>query len=423
MHVLTLIFSNMDPLSFKRASEPPEEDKLLKRARIDPKSNTEYESTRVLFLRGLSPNVKEKEIIEICSEVGVVEQVFLLRNKCQAFVQFDSVEAADFCLLHFSRNPAFISNSRVFFSYSGRHEISKKANEPPLASKNLLLTITQARYPVTLEVVSKITGPYGKVKKCRIFPRNFGYQILVEMESADQATSVRNGLDGQQIYSGSNTIKAEFSPIPFLVSEKPTVEEVNEEDVSNVVFLHNMDPNTTPDMVFNLFSLYGNVLRVKIFFKRRDMGLVQYEDHQQAVSAKNNLHNIPLLGQNLLVSISRNSFINMPSNEKKAALCKDYTNSPFHRYKIAGSKNFQNMFPPSCVLHLSNLSDNMNEQFFINLFSEQAQLAAFKYIGEGRRMALVKFKTVEDAVLVLVQHHNHNINGRYLKIAFSKANF
>ena len=415
----------MENLPFKRYVEPPEEDKLLKKARIDPKSNTEYEPTRVLFIRGLSSNVKEKEIIEICSEVGVIEQVFLLRNKCQAFVQFDSVEAADFCLLHFSRNPASIAGSRVFFSYSGRQEINKKSDDPVLPSKILLLSITQARYPVTLDVVTKIITPYGKIKKCRIFPRNFGYQVVVELDSIEQATIAKNSLDGQHIYSGSNTIKAEFSPMPFLVSEKPKIEteEINEEDISSVVFLHNMDPRTTPDMVFNLFSLYGNVLRVKIFFKKRDMGLVQFEDHQQAITAKNNLHNIPLLGQNLLVSISRNSFINMPSSEKKAALCKDYENSPFHRYKIAGSKNFQNMFPPSCVLHLSNLSDNMNEQFFVSLFQEQAQLVAFKYIGEDRRMALVKFKTVEDAVIVLVQHHNHNINGRYLKIAFSKANF
>jgi RNA recognition motif-containing protein len=37
-------------------------------------------------------------------------------------------------------------------------------------------------------------------------------------------------------------------------------------------------------------------------------------------------------------------------------------------------------------------------------------------------MALVKFNTIEEAVLVLVTHHNENINGRWLKISFSKAN-
>ena len=50
--------------------------------------------------------------------------------------------------------------------------------------------------------------------------------------------------------------------------------EVNEEDTSSVVFLHNLAEHGTPDMLFNLFSIYGNVNRVKIFFKRRDMGLI-----------------------------------------------------------------------------------------------------------------------------------------------------
>jgi RNA recognition motif-containing protein len=413
----------MEKIPFKRHSEPSDEDKLLKRARVDPKSHTEYDPTRVLFLRGLSPLAKEKDIIEICSEVGIVEQIFVLKSKCQAFIQFDSVEAADFCLLHYTRTPAFIANNRVFFSYSGRNEISKQTADRTLPSKTLLLTVTQARYPVTIDVITKITSPYGKVKKCKIFPRNCGYQVTVELDDCDQAKRAKEVLDGQHIYSGSNCIRAEYCPTAVIVNEKLKEEEENDEETSNVVFIHNMDHRTSPDMVFNLFSVYGNVLRVKIFYKKRDMGLVQFEDHQQAVMAKNNLHNIPLLGHNLLVSISRSSFINMPSIERKAALCKDYSASPFHRYKIAGSKNFQNMFPPSNILHLSNLSDNMTERFFIDLFADQASLVAFKYIGEGRRMALAKFKTVEDAVAALVHHHNHNINGRYLKIAFSKASF
>lgn len=413
---------------FKRAAEPQEEDKLLKRARVDPKSNTEYEPTRVLFIRGLNQNVKEKEIVDLCSQVGVVEQVFLLRNKGQAFLEFDSLEAADFCLLHFSRAPAFLNGNRLFFSYSGRQSITRKPHEPAQPSKEMLLTVTQARYPVTVDVLAKILLPYGRVIKTRIFPRNFGYQCVVEMETLESATAARAALDGQHIYSGCNLIKAEYSPMTLLVQDKQELEDeksssVNEEETSNVVFLHNMAERVTPDMLFNLFSLYGNVLRVKIFFKRRDMGLVQYEDHQQAMMAINNLNNLPFMGQTLLVSISRNSFINMPSSEKKAALCKDYGTSAHQRFKIAGSKNFQNIFPPSNILHLSNLSENMDEHFFRNLFLEQAELVGLKYIGEGRRMALAKFKGISDAVLVLVCHHNENLNGRLLKIAFSKANF
>ena len=412
----------MDPqLPKKRGTDPADESRLLQRAQIDPRSNTEYPPTRVLFIRGLSPSVHERDIVELCSQVGVVTQLFVLHNKGQAFVEFDSQEAADFCLFHFSMKPSFLEGSRLYFSYSGRKQITRKPHEPPVPNPELLLTITQVRFPVTNEVLAKITQPYGRLLRSRIFPRGPGYQCVVEMDCVDSSVAARAGLDGQQIYSGCNLIKAEYSPMPLLVQHQP--EPANEEEFSNVVFLHAMGEGAMPEMLFNLFSIYGNVVKVKIFFKRRDMGLVQFEDHQQAVNAKTNLDNIPFLGSNLLVSISRNSFINMPASEKKAAFCRDYANSPFHRYKIAGSKNFQNMFPPSNILHVSNLSDQMNEHFFRQLFARHASVVGFKYIGEGRRMALVKCKDIADAVNVLVHHHNENINGRLLKIAFSKATF
>ena len=38
-------------------------------------------------------------------------------------------------------------------------------------------------------------------------------------------------------------------------------------------------------------------------------------------------------------------------------------------------------------------------------------------------MALVKFNDVETAVEALIKHHNKDIEGRHLKISFSKAIF
>lgn len=40
---------------------------------------------------------------------------------------------------------------------------------------------------------------------------------------------------------------------------------------------------------------------------------------------------------------------------KDAGLTKDYTNSPLHRFKKPHSKNYNNIFPPSTTLHLSNI--------------------------------------------------------------------
>lgn len=49
------------------------------------------------------------------------------------------------------------------------------------------------------------------------------------------------------------------------------------------------------------------------------------------------------------------SFVLLSSLSQDAGLTKDFTNSPLHRFKKPGSKNFQNIYPPSAVLHLSNI--------------------------------------------------------------------
>ena len=43
------------------------------------------------------------------------------------------------------------------------------------------------------------------------------------------------------------------------------------------------------------------------------------------------------------------------SSSSEDKLAQDFSHSKEHRYKIAGSRNFQNVAPPSKTLHLSNL--------------------------------------------------------------------
>ena len=45
-----------------------------------------------------------------------------------------------------------------------------------------------------------------------------------------------------------------------------------------------------------------------------------------------------------------------------AGLTKDYANSGLHRFKKPGSKNYQNIYPPSATLHLSNIPSQVEEE-------------------------------------------------------------
>lgn len=43
-------------------------------------------------------------------------------------------------------------------------------------------------------------------------------------------------------------------------------------------------------------------------------------------------------------------------------MTKDYANSGLHRFKKPGSKNYQNIYPPSPTLHLSNIPSGVEEE-------------------------------------------------------------
>lgn len=400
----------------KHPAPSSEDFSALKRPKFDA-NTTLYPPSRVLFVRGLPQSVTGKALVNVFSELGVLQNLFILHSKGQAFVEFDSIEAANQCLFHCSLNPIYLHGSVLLLSYSGRQHITETPNLDSQPSPELVLNISSCKYPVTTEVLNKILSPYGPVISSRIFQRDTAFQVVLTFNSLESAISAKEGLSNKHIYDGSNFIQTGFSPMPQLAHAHP---EQAREETSKVVFLHNLGEGATPDLLFNLFSLYGNVMSIKIFQKRSDMALVEYEDSKQALTAKNYLGNLPFLRKLLLVSISRNTFISVPTNPR-AEYYKDFSKSSFHRYKVAGSKNFRNMFPPSCVLHLSNTPEDLGQADFKELFKRDAEIVAFKRIGEDHRMALVKFNTLEDAVEVLVRNHNISINGSYLKVAFSKA--
>ena len=94
--------------------------------------------------------------------------------------------------------------------------------------------------------------------------------------------------------------------------------------------------------MFILFGVYGNVVRVKILFNKKDNALLQMSDIQQSETAMNYLKDKIVHGKPLRIIRSKHQHVQMPKEGQEAAnLTQDYTNSPLHRFKKPGSKNFQ----------------------------------------------------------------------------------
>lgn len=189
----------------------------------------------------------------------------------------------------------------------------------------------------------------------------------------------------------------------------------------------------SPHSIFRLFSLYGNVKKVKIMFKKRDTALIQYMDSYQAKLAKLYLNGCEFKDSQLKVNYSKSDYIIMPkkgTSPEENALAQDFTYSKEHRYKIAGSRNFQNIAPPSKTLHLSNLPNEISEDELLEIFknnSENCRLENYDVLKikffevNDKRMAYAEFESVSDAIDVIINFHNYNIEGRFLKLSFSKG--
>jgi len=77
-------------------------------------------------------------------------------------------------------------------------------------NKVLLYTILNAVYPITTDVVHKISEPHGDVKRIVIF-RKRGVQAMVEFSNVQDAQCAKATLNGADIYSGCCTLKINWA--------------------------------------------------------------------------------------------------------------------------------------------------------------------------------------------------------------------
>jgi len=190
-----------------------------------------------------------------------------------------------------------------------------------------------------------------------------------------------------------------------------------------VLIVSNLDESrVNPDVLFTLFGVYGDVLRVKVLFAKKDTALIQMTEPWMAQIARQHLDKVPLFGKPMNVSPSKNDHVQRTKDDRLegAELTKDYTGSPLHRFKKPGSKNSSNIFEPSSTLHISNLAEGATEGEIQAPFREHGQVVLFKFFQDNRKMAHITMSTLEEAVHALIYVHNKELRGMHLRVSFSK---
>ncbi|XP_015117071.1 polypyrimidine tract-binding protein 1 isoform X4 [Diachasma alloeum] len=196
--------------------------------------------------------------------------------------------------------------------------------------------------------------------------------------------------------------------------------------MSSVLLVTNLNEEmVTPDALFTLFGVYGDVQRVKILYNKKDSALIQMAEPQQGHLAMTHMDKLRVFGKQIRVMVSKHQTVQLPKEgQPDAGLTKDYTNSPLHRFKKPGSKNYQNIYPPSGTLHLSNIPATVTEEEIKDAFEQNGfTVKAFKFFPKDRKMALIQMPSMDEAVAALIKMHNYQLSeSNHLRVSFSKSN-
>ncbi|THD23999.1 Polypyrimidine tract-binding protein 1 [Fasciola hepatica] len=249
------------------------------------------------------------------------------------------------------------------------------------------------------------------------------FMALTSQGAGGLPTSAGQNLSVAALGSPPSTINLGSSQPQFLNNSTIANISVDGASSSSVLIVSNLNEEKVyPDALFTLFGVYGDVMRVKIMFNKKDTALIQFADSQQALKALYYLNGQPLWGKNLKVAVSKFNVVQMPKEDTDVGLTKDFSSSPLHRFRKPNSKNFLNIYAPNHVLHLSNIPANITEDEIRRLFQSKGyDVSGFKFMMKDKKMALVQLSNVDLAMQALIELHNCQLNETsHLRISFSK---
>ncbi|CAL9037715.1 unnamed protein product [Musa banksii] len=352
-----------------------------------------------------------------------------------------------------------------------------KSDQDSQPNRILLVTIHHMLYPITVEVLHQVFSPYGYVEKIVTFQKSAGFQALIQYQSRQSAVQAKSSLQGRNIYDGCCQLDIQFSNLnelqvnynnersrdftnPSLPTEQrgrssqpgygdagslyalqasgargsySTTEMSNTAAIAAAfggglppgvtgtndrctILVTNLNPEKVDeDKLFNLFSLYGNIVRIKLLRNKPDHALVQMEDGFQAELAVHFLKGALLFGNRLELNFSKYPSIT------PAADTHEYAGSNLNRFNNNAVKNYKYCCSPTKMIHVSALAQDITEEEIVTHLQEHGTIVNTKLFEvNGKKQALVLFESEEQATEALACKHASTIDRSTIRISFSQ---
>uniref|UniRef100_A0A0E0DRW9 RRM domain-containing protein n=1 Tax=Oryza meridionalis TaxID=40149 RepID=A0A0E0DRW9_9ORYZ len=408
------------------------------------------EPSKVIHIRNVGHEIAEADLLQLLQPFGNVSKIALL--------QMQDLHNSVSALQYYSTVQPSVRGRNVYMQFSSHQELTTDQNSHGRNSDQVLHQVFKA---------------YGYVEKIVTFQKSAGFQALIQYQSLQEAMDAFGALHGRNIYDGCCQLDIQYSNLselqvhynndrsrdftnPSLPTEqRPRASQQGYPDPGGLyafqqpgasyaqmgraamitaAFGGTLPPGVTgtnerctlivsnlntdkinEDKLFNLFSLYGNIVRIKILRNKPDHALVEMADGFQAELAVHYLKGAVLFAKKLEVNYSK--YPNITS----APDAHDYTTSSLNRFNSNVIKNYRHCCAPTKMIHISALPQEITEDVILNHVSEHGSVVNTKLFEvNGKRQALIQFESEEEATEALVSKHATSLEGNTIRISFSQ---
>lgn len=238
---------------------------IKKQRRFNNESTNLSKPSKVVFVRGLSPEISEVDVIQLCGSMGGnVTNTLFLPHKNQAFIELEALESSSKLVNYYSTHPVKLLGRNIFLSFANIAKIKHKQPTQFLASQSfqssqsselagfqqsvtqtipshhspvLHVAISNVLIPVTISLLKSVFETCGSLLKIIILPSNQpqstlssthnsfqtphneaskAISALVQLDSLSATALAFQNLQGKNIYEGCNNMVISYANKPTI---------------------------------------------------------------------------------------------------------------------------------------------------------------------------------------------------------------
>ncbi|KAL5638483.1 hypothetical protein ACGC1H_005238 [Rhizoctonia solani] len=360
--------------------------------------------TASLYVGELDPSVSEAMLFEIFNMIGPVASIRICRDtvtrRSLGYAYVNYLNAADGERALDQLNYSIIKNRPCHIKWSQCDSTFRESGQGSIFVRNLDEAIDNKALHDTF-------AAFGNILSCKVAidengtSRGYAYVDYETAESAEVAVKAVNRtlLNGKLVFVGYN------------ISRKERQSQIDEFQFTNI-YIKNIDAGITEAEFKAMFEEFGTitsaVLQIDNEGKSRCFGFVNYEKHEEAERAVNEMNDKDIKGRILYVGRAQSKA------ERRPELV---------RFHEAAKQERQNKYA-GANLYVNNLDDDVGDDQLRAQFEGFGTIRSCKVMhnerGISKGYGFICFSTSDEATKAVVEMNNKMVGSKPLYVSLAQ---